>query len=126
MGRDMLKPREADIPALFLFFVVLPLVIYILLGKWSEVAKKKARVSVLAHKAAEEALRAEGMAAVAVVPLVSFSRNRVQECARCLAPATTRCSRCKSIKYWYNFPLPSGGMIITLFCCHIAVKEITI
>lgn len=95
----MLEPREADIPALFLFLVVLPLLIYILLGKWSEAAKKKERISLLAQLAAEEALRAEAMAAASVIPIVSSPQNGVHECARCFAPATTRCSRCKSTRY---------------------------
>lgn len=100
----MLEPREADIPALFLVFVVLPLVAYVLLGKWSESSKKKERVSLLAQLAAEEALRAEAMAVAAVVPPVSSSKsskNGIHVCARCFSPATTRCSRCKSVRYWY-------------------------
>ena len=50
----MLEPRETDIPALFLVFVVLPLVTYIVRGKWSESTKKKERVSLLTQQAAEE------------------------------------------------------------------------
>lgn len=92
----MLEPREADIPVLFLVLVVLPLVAYILLGKWSEVTKKRERISLLAQLAAEEALTTEAMAVPNVIPLLSSSKT---VCARCFAPATTRCSRCKSIRY---------------------------
>lgn len=103
----MLQPRETDLPALFLVLVVLPLVAYILLGKWSEVANKKDRISKLAQIAAEEAFRADAMAAATVMPvmptvqmpLVPLSNNGVHECARCYGPATTRCSRCKSVRY---------------------------
>ncbi|XP_058219926.1 ubiquitin carboxyl-terminal hydrolase 15 isoform X1 [Rhododendron vialii] len=95
----MLEPRETDLPALFLFLVVLPLAIYVLLGKWSEAAKKKERISLLAELAAEEALRAEAMAAASVVPVIPVLKNAVHECARCSGPATTRCSRCKSVRY---------------------------
>ncbi|KAL6952826.1 ubiquitin-specific protease ubp15 [Sarracenia purpurea var. burkii] len=95
----MLEPRETDLPALFLVLVVLPLVIYILLGKWSEAARKKERISLLAQLAAEEALRAEAMAAANVIPLVPASKNGIHVCARCSGPATTRCSRCKSVRY---------------------------
>ncbi|KAH7859610.1 hypothetical protein Vadar_003222 [Vaccinium darrowii] len=95
----MLEPRETDLPALFLFLVVLPLVIYILLGKWSEAAKKTERISLLAELAAEEALRAEAMAAANVIPIIPVSKNVAHECARCSGPATTRCSRCKSVRY---------------------------
>ncbi|MBA0758959.1 hypothetical protein Gotri_021907 [Gossypium trilobum] len=77
----MLEPREADIPALFLVLVVLPLVTYFLLGKWSEVSKKREKVSLLAHLAAEEALRAETMAAASVIPVVSVPKTGLHVCA---------------------------------------------
>ncbi|PSS05905.1 Ubiquitin carboxyl-terminal hydrolase [Actinidia chinensis var. chinensis] len=95
----MLEPRETDLPALFLVLVVLPLAIYILLGKWSEAAKKKERISLLAQLAAEEVLRVEAMVAASVMPLVPASKNGIHVCARCSGPATTRCSRCKSVRY---------------------------
>ncbi|XP_068636012.1 ubiquitin C-terminal hydrolase 15-like isoform X2 [Aristolochia californica] len=97
----MLEPREADIPVLFLFLVVLPLVTYFLLGKWNESCKKNARISMLAQLAAEEALWVEAMATASVIPPVvrSSLKSGFQECARCLAPATTRCSRCKFVRY---------------------------
>ncbi|OAY76394.1 Ubiquitin carboxyl-terminal hydrolase 15 [Ananas comosus] len=96
----MLQLQEAHVPALFLVFVVLPLVTYILLGIWGEAAKKKARISVLAQRAAEEALRVEAMACADVIMPTSPSlRHGFHECAMCLAPATTRCSRCKSVRY---------------------------
>ena len=71
----MLEPRESDIPVLFLVLVVLPLVAYILLGKWSETTKKRDTINLLAHLAAEEALRAEEMAVADVIPPVSASKN---------------------------------------------------
>ncbi|XP_052887301.1 ubiquitin carboxyl-terminal hydrolase 15-like isoform X2 [Gossypium arboreum] len=95
----MLEPREADIPALFLVLVVLPLVTYFLLGKWSEVSKKRDKVSLLAHLAAEEALRAETMAAASVIPVVPVPKKGLHVCARCFGPSTTRCSRCKAVRY---------------------------
>ncbi|XP_024960747.1 ubiquitin carboxyl-terminal hydrolase 15-like [Cynara cardunculus var. scolymus] len=99
----MLQPRETDLPALFLVLVVLPLVAYILLGKWSEVSKKKDRISELAQIAAEEAFRAEAMAAAAavIIPIVPVSKssNGFHKCSRCFGPAKTRCSRCKSVRY---------------------------
>ncbi|XP_008783949.3 LOW QUALITY PROTEIN: ubiquitin carboxyl-terminal hydrolase 15-like [Phoenix dactylifera] len=95
----MLQPREADIPGLFLFLVVLPLVSYILLGIWKETSKKKARISVLAQFAAEEALRVDAMASADVIPDGPSLKTGFHECARCFAPATTRCSRCKSVRY---------------------------
>lgn len=99
----MLEPRESDIPALFLVLVVFPLVAYILLGKWSEVSKRNERVNLLAHIAAEESRRAETMASASVIPFASPLKVGMKignhECALCHGPATTRCSRCKSIRY---------------------------
>ncbi|GAU28443.1 hypothetical protein TSUD_54940 [Trifolium subterraneum] len=103
---DMLEPRESDIPVLFLVLVVLPLVVYILLGKWSETATKRNRITLLAQLAAEEAFKAEEKMCVAdVIPpqsqvYFSPSKNELHhECARCSAPAKTRCSRCKFVRY---------------------------
>lgn len=110
----MLQPRETDLPALFLVLVVLPLVAYILLGKWSESSKKKERINELAQIAAEEAFQVESSsmatttiaaaaAAAVVIPVVvvpmSKSNNSVHKCAKCFAQAKTRCSRCKSVRY---------------------------
>lgn len=117
----MLEPREADIPALFLVLVVLPLVAYILLGKWSEAAKKRERISLLAELAAEEARRAEAMAVADVIPLAASTKNgnHVKNgnhaCARCFSPATTRCSRCKCVRYWYALILILGHETYRLF-----------
>ncbi|KAL1820842.1 ubiquitin carboxyl-terminal hydrolase 15 [Daucus carota subsp. sativus] len=95
----MLEPRETDVPALFLFFVVLPLVAYFLLGRWSEVSKKKERLSLLTHCAGDEVFTTEPLSAATLIPLVQLPKINVHECARCYAPATTRCSRCKSVRY---------------------------
>ncbi|URD92697.1 ubiquitin carboxyl-terminal hydrolase [Musa troglodytarum] len=100
---DMLQPREADIPALFIFLVVLPLFTYFLLGKWNESAKKKARIGILAQLSAEEAYQIEATTPVHVPLVLPPSKTGFHECARCFAPATTRCSRCKSVRYWYGF-----------------------
>ncbi|CAL9748066.1 unnamed protein product [Musa acuminata subsp. burmannicoides] len=99
VGGDMLQPREADIPALFIFLVVLPLFTYFLLGKWNESAKKKARIGILAQLSAEEAYQIEPTTSVHVPLVLPPSKTGFHECARCFAPATTRCSRCKSVRY---------------------------
>ncbi|CAI9088940.1 OLC1v1023401C1 [Oldenlandia corymbosa var. corymbosa] len=95
----MLEPRETDIPALFLVFVVLPLVAYFLLGKWSESTKQIERISLLAQQAAEEALQVEVMATASVIPVLPLPNSSTHQCARCFGPTTTRCKRCKSV--WY-------------------------
>ncbi|KAI8004763.1 Ubiquitin carboxyl-terminal hydrolase 15 [Camellia lanceoleosa] len=43
-----------------------------------------------------------GMSAATVIPLVHASKNGIHECARCFGPATSRCSRCKAVRYWYD------------------------
>ncbi|CAH9127005.1 unnamed protein product [Cuscuta epithymum] len=125
----MLQPSETDVLVLFLFLVVLPIVIYILLGKWNEAGKKKGRASFLSQQTAEAAFRVEDMAPASVfppfpvpVPLpnsslhpyatspypnvshtesesVSSLNAPLHQCAKCSGPATTRCSRCKSVRY---------------------------
>ncbi|XP_078176698.1 ubiquitin-specific protease 15 [Carex rostrata] len=116
----MLEPRQADVPTFILVLVVLPIVTYILLGKWNAAVRKRARVSDLAHLAFEASSRVGVEAhmacpdvlipAVPVIPAVvtlptgpvvpSLRGNGYYyECATCLAPATTRCSRCKSVRY---------------------------
>ncbi|MBA0822782.1 hypothetical protein Goarm_019562, partial [Gossypium armourianum] len=122
----MLEPREADIPALFLVLVVLPLVTYFLLGKWSEVSKKREKVSLLAHLAAEEALRAETMAAASVIPVVSVPKKGLHVCARCFGPSTTRCSRCKSVRYWYNISLSSCNASFFLYISPFRMMFLTL
>lgn len=96
---DMLELREADLPLLLLVLVALPLVTYVLLGKWSEAAEKKAKINLLAQLAAEEALRVEDVPAVIVMPTAPSPKIAFHECAKCFAPATTRCSKCKSVRY---------------------------
>jgi ubiquitin carboxyl-terminal hydrolase 36/42 len=119
----MLEPRGADIPVLFLVLVVLPLVAYILLGKWSESAKKRERISLLAQLAAEEAFRAEVMATACIIPPMSTSKNGIHVCARCFSPATTRCSRCKSVRYWYfNCPFSLDKCVYFLLLLNYPVS----
>lgn len=99
-GSDMLEPKETDVTALFLFFVVLPLVAYFLLGRWSEVSKKKERLSLLTQCAGDEVFTTESVTAATLTPLVPpLPKINVHECARCYAPSMTRCSRCKSVRY---------------------------
>ncbi|XP_020681541.1 ubiquitin carboxyl-terminal hydrolase 15 isoform X1 [Dendrobium catenatum] len=95
----MLKPREADIPVLFVVLIVLPIVTYILLGKWNEASKKKTKISMLAQIVSEEALRIEAIAPADVLPVVPSLKSSTHVCAKCFALATTRCSRCKSVRY---------------------------
>lgn len=54
--------------------------------------------------AAIGSLRAETVASASGVPVMVCSKSKeLHVCARCLSPAKTRCSRCKSVRYWYIF-----------------------
>ncbi|CAN6446309.1 unnamed protein product [Victoria cruziana] len=99
----MLGPREADVPGLLVALVVLPVVAYFLLGKWKDALEKKERIRILAELASEEALRAESLPPPpppSDSPLVASPfKPGPYVCARCFGPATTRCSRCKAVRY---------------------------
>ncbi|XP_047966144.1 ubiquitin carboxyl-terminal hydrolase 15-like [Salvia hispanica] len=95
----MLEPRETDIPALFLVFVLLPLLTYFILGKCSETSRRKEMISLIASGAAEEALQVDHMAVGSIMPAVHMPNSVIHQCARCFGPAGTRCSQCKSV--WY-------------------------
>ncbi|XP_073142932.1 ubiquitin carboxyl-terminal hydrolase 15-like isoform X2 [Henckelia pumila] len=95
----MLELRRTDIWTSFFVFIVLPLVTYFLLGKWSEASRRKERINLIAKQAAEDALQVEDMAVGSVIPLTSVPNDGRHKCGRCFAPSTTRCSQCKSV--WY-------------------------
>lgn len=92
----MLEPRVADLLVLLLLLVAFPLATYIFLGKWSEAARRNERVAWLAQQAAAEALTAESMTVSNFTP----KKGGFHQCARCLAPAITRCAKCKLARYW--------------------------
>lgn len=49
--------------------------------------------------AAEEAARAE-LEAAAEYGATAGAAVAIQQCAVCYCPTTTRCSRCKAVRYW--------------------------
>lgn len=102
----MLELREADLPLLFLVLIVLPLVTYIILGKLSEDAKKKSKnKNALPQLAFVEAQGFEHLPSLNFSPIITSPSSKlgIHSCAKCFAPATTRCSKCKSVRYWYVF-----------------------
>ncbi|KAG0458063.1 hypothetical protein HPP92_023220 [Vanilla planifolia] len=76
-----------------------PVVTYIILGIWNEASKKKAKISLLTQIPSEETPSDEVMASTDLPPLIPPSSFGTHVCAKCFAPATTRCSRCKSVRY---------------------------
>ncbi|KAG6775971.1 hypothetical protein POTOM_019473 [Populus tomentosa] len=77
--------------------VIIPLGCFIIRCKWRGAVARKEEIKRLLVLAAEEAARAEFEAAASygTVPVVT---NNYQ-CAVCFCPTTTRCARCKAVRY---------------------------
>ncbi|XP_024450971.2 ubiquitin carboxyl-terminal hydrolase 16 isoform X2 [Populus trichocarpa] len=84
--------------------VVIPVGWFVIRCKWRGVVARKEEIKRLMVLAAEEAARAEFEATVSysTVPVsygtVPVSKNNYQ-CVVCFCPRTTRCSRCKAVRY---------------------------
>lgn len=109
--------RDLGFPYLVVFLV---LVVQFVIGffvrrRWRRSAARKEemrRLHVMVAAEEEEAAKAEVEASsasgyasssslISGPPLVS-APLQYHECAVCFSPTTTRCSRCKSIRYWYG------------------------
>ncbi|XVE95199.1 hypothetical protein REPUB_Repub02eG0075800 [Reevesia pubescens] len=77
--------------------LVLPLIAFFIRRKWRLSVARQAEIKRLLILASEEAARAE-LEATLGYGTVSVSWN-YQQCAVCYCPTTTRCSRCKSVRY---------------------------
>lgn len=77
--------------------LVLSLLVFFLVirQKWKNAVERKAEVTKLIAVAAEESLMEEFEVAKQY-----DSVQRLYQCAICFAPTTTRCSRCKAVRYW--------------------------
>ncbi len=91
-----------------LFFTVIGFVIR---RKWRLAMARKAEIKRLLVLAAEEAARAElevssgygyrhGYVADPASAVAPISTS--YQCAVCYSPTTTRCARCKAVRYWYS------------------------
>lgn len=108
-----------------------PLLGFLVRRKWQHAVARREEIDRLLVLASEEAARAEFEAAAeygfeysgysfgsvvgdevpAAVPApapvsatltsVPVARQLPYECAQCFSPASTRCSRCKAVRYWY-------------------------
>lgn len=85
--------------------VVLPLIGFIIRRKWRLAVVRKEEIKRLLVLAAEEAARAEleaaagygaGAGSTFTVPI----STSYHQCAVCYSPTTTRCARCKAVRYW--------------------------
>ena len=79
--------------------LVLPLIGFFINRKWRLSVARQAEIKRLVVLASEEAARAELEASVGY-GTISISRN-YHQCVVCYCPTTTRCARCKSVRYWY-------------------------
>lgn len=78
--------------------LVLPLISFLIRRKWRLSVARQAEIKKLLILASEEDARAELEASFGY-GTVSSSRN-YHQCAVCYSPTTTRCARCKSVRYW--------------------------
>ena len=86
--------------------LVLPLIGFFIRRKWRLFIAKQAEIKRRLILASEEAARVE-LEAELGYGTVSISRN-YHQCAVCYCPTTTRCARCKAVRYWYVNLLISG------------------
>ncbi|KAH9309646.1 hypothetical protein KI387_037557, partial [Taxus chinensis] len=69
--------------------------------KWKSSASRKAKIRKLLLLVAEEAGKAEAEAKAAAADYTTTSTmlDRLNQCAVCFGPTTSRCSRCKAVRY---------------------------
>ncbi|CAL9752894.1 unnamed protein product [Musa acuminata subsp. burmannicoides] len=79
-----------------------PLLALVARRRWRRAAARRAEVMRLALLAAEEAARAEEalwLGCRSPLPVVGGGGPKMAVCAVCRSPTTTRCSRCKAVRY---------------------------
>lgn len=90
----MLVPGDLGFSCLALLSLFFPVIGLVIRHKWRVAVARKEEIKRLLILASEEAARAElETAAVSVSPQF--------QCAVCYCPTTTRCARCKAVRYWY-------------------------
>ncbi|KAJ0263355.1 Ubiquitin carboxyl-terminal hydrolase 16 [Hirschfeldia incana] len=100
----MLLVLDLGVSSLFLLIsLVLPLVAFVFVRrKWRLAALRREEIRRLVIHASEEAARAELEASVELYSSVYAVSNNVSssfQCPVCYSPASTRCSRCKAVRY---------------------------
>lgn len=96
----MLVSGNIGLQVLFVF-VVFPVICLVIRRKWRLSVARKEEINRLLVLSSEEAFRAE-LEASARYSSSSFTPLGHQ-CAVCYSPTTTRCSRCKAVRYWYVY-----------------------
>ncbi|GLJ38128.1 hypothetical protein SUGI_0776230 [Cryptomeria japonica] len=88
-----------EISPFVLSLVVVPLIVCMLFTKWKSTASRTAKIRKLLELAEEEAGKAEAEAAAVDYGNSSTMLDRLNQCAICFGPTTSRCSRCKTVRY---------------------------
>ena len=86
-----------EIQSLVLALVVVLLITLMAFMKWKSTEARKDEIRKLLLVAAEEARRVEAEHRDYGVAVDRLSLN---QCAVCFSTTTSRCSRCKTVKYW--------------------------
>lgn len=94
----MLVPGDLGFSCMVLVLLSFPVIGFVVRYKWRRAAAKQEEIKRLLVLASEEAARAE-LEASAGYGTVSISSP--YQCAICYSPTTTRCARCKAVRYWY-------------------------
>lgn len=89
---------------------VVPLIGFFVRRKWQLYVARQAEIKKLLVLASEEAAMAELEASVGY-GTVPISRN-YHHCAVCYCSTTTRCARCKAVRYWYVNLFISGYFFV--------------
>lgn len=80
-----------------------PVIGFVVRRKWRIAAARREEIKRLLVLASEEAARAELEATTGYGATVSsYSQPLQYQCAVCFSPTTTRCARCKAVRYWYG------------------------
>lgn len=98
---------------LLVVWFIVPLIAFVIHRKWQFALARQEEIKRLLILAAEEAARAENEASYAYTNTIAtaFSAPKIiNQCVVCFSPTTTRCSRCKAVRYWY---------VVLLFLCFV-------
>ncbi|KAF8406084.1 hypothetical protein HHK36_008164 [Tetracentron sinense] len=96
----MLVHGDLGFWGLVLVFFFCPIVGFVVRRKWRNSVARSEEIRRLVVLATEEAARAE---LEATVEYGAISVTRQFQCAVCYCPTTTRCARCKVVRYWYVY-----------------------
>lgn len=89
-------PESGTLGFRFLLIGFMMLVFLLIRRQWRSASVRREEVIRLIALATEESYLAEEVRASTV-----DSVSDVYRCAVCLYPTTTRCSQCKSVRYWF-------------------------